>query len=257
MFGLLSVDPSATSNSPTKALTNEEARKAHRDTKADIIEGIQELIEEISNIDDSIAGMSVDMIHENEVLLTASPNSKTVLEFLLRASQKRTFTVLVTEGFPNEVTASHEFALTLSKAGIHTVIIPDTATSAVMSRVGKVIIGTRAVLANGGCVSSSGVALVCEAAKDYRVPVLAVTGLYKLSPLYPFDIDQLIEVGDTGKVIGFNDTGLMDKIGVMNPVYDYVAPEHIDIYVTNIGGFSPSFTYRIILDHYSNQDVSL
>lgn len=250
MFGLLSTNNEATSGASSE-------RPNHKDERADIIEGIQELIDEIGNLDDTIAGMSLDMIHENEVLLTPTPNSKTVQEFLLRASQKRKFTVIVAECYPNEIESTHAFARKLQNAGVETVIIPDTATFAVMSRVGKVVIGTRTVLANGGCVSSTGVSLVCECAKEYKTPVLAVTGLYKLSPLYPFDIENLIEVGDSGKVIDFRESNLMSSVEVMNPTYDYVAPEHIDIYITNLGGFSPSFTYRIVLDHYSQEDVQL
>lgn len=253
MFGLLSTNESTQLNSESKR----EKQERHKDQKADIIEGIQELIDEIDNMDDTIAGMSGEMIHENEVLLTPTPGSKTVLEFLVRASQKRKFSVVVAESFPNDISASHEFARKLAKAGIETTIIPDTMTFAVMARVGKVIIGTRTVLANGGCLASSGVALTCECAREYNTPVLAVTGLYKLSPLYPFDIDSLIEVGDSSNIVSFNDGDLMDKVQVMNPIYDYIGPEYIDIYITNIGGHSPSFTYRIVLDYYSHDDVNL
>ncbi|ODQ65254.1 IF-2B-domain-containing protein [Nadsonia fulvescens var. elongata DSM 6958] len=250
MFNLLS-----TEDKSIETANNE--KKTGRDLKPYIIEGIQELIEEIRNIEDSIAGMSVEMIHENEVLLTPSPNSKTVLEFLRRASQKRKFSVLVTESFPNETEIAHAFAKKLAKAGIETVIIPDSSVYAVMSRVGKVIVGARTVLANGGCISASGIALACEAAKNHKTPVLAVTGVYKLSPLYPFDVESLIEVGNTGKVVDFSDKDMVENVEVMNPTYDYVAPENIDIYVTNIGGYSPSFIYRLVLDHYSSEDNKL
>lgn len=103
-----------------------------------------------------------------------------------------------------------------------------------MSRVGKVIIGARTVLTNGSCVSSAGVASVCECAQQYRTPVLAVTGLYKLSPRYPFDIERLIEVGDTGKISSFTDCVMVDSVEVINPLYDYIPPNHIDICVTNL-----------------------
>ncbi|KAA8912673.1 hypothetical protein TRICI_003391 [Trichomonascus ciferrii] len=250
MFNLLS------SNKPDDPAEGPHRTK-NRDTKADIIEGIQELIDEIDNHDDTIGAMSLDMIHENEVLLTPTPESKTVKDFLIRAAQKRRFSVLITDSFPNGVDKSHGLAKELSALGIETVVIPDTLVLAVMSRVGKVVIGTRTVLANGGCISSAGVSLVCECAHEYRTPVLAVTGLYKLSPLYPFDIESLIEVGDSAKVVAFNDSSLMNQVEVMNPTYDYVAPEHIGIYATNIGGYSPSFTYRVVLDHYSPEDTNL
>lgn len=251
MFNLLS----SSNNNNTSQSTRDGGK--NRDTKADIIEGIQELIDEIDNNDDTIGAMSLDMIHENEVLLTPTPESSTVKDFLMRAAQKRKFSVLITDSFPNGVEKAHSLARELSKLGIETVVIPDTLVLAVMSRVGKVIIGTRTVLANGGCITSAGVSLACECAHEYRTPVLAVTGLYKLSPLYPFDIESLIEVGDSSKVIPFSDSNLMNNVQVMNPTYDYVAPEHIGIYATNIGGYSPSFTYRVVLDHYSPEDTNL
>jgi len=124
-----------------------------------------------------------------------------------------------------------------------------------MSRVGKVLIGARSVFANGGCVTAAGVATVCESAKEHRTPVFAVAGLYKFSPLYPFDRSSLIEVGNSGKVLPYEDSEVVGKCEVTNPLYDYVIPEHIDIYITNIGGFSPNFIYRIVLDNYSSEDV--
>lgn len=226
MFNLLSTN--------TEQDQGERATERPRDTKADIIEGIQELIDEIDNMDDTISGLSLDMIHENEVLLTPTPESRTVRDFLKRAAQKRKFSVLVTESYPNGVKAAHEAVRELAKAGIETVLIPDTTVLAVMSRVGKVIIGSRAVLANGGCMSSAGVSLVCECAKESRTPVLCVTALYKLSPLYPFDTESVIEVGDTSQVIPFADSECMSQLDAVNPMYDYVAPDYIDIYLTNM-----------------------
>lgn len=254
MFNLLSTGSSSNNNNNnTNKLDNAKASSK----KGDIIEGIHELLDEIDGTDEKIEQMSLEMVHENEVLLTPTPESKTVKDFLLQAAQKRTFSLFVTESYPNGVEAAHKFVKEMSEAGIETVLIPDTTALAVMSRVGKVIIGTRAVLANGGCVSSAGVSLVCAVAKEYKTPVLAVTGIYKLSPLYPFDIQSLIEIGDSGKVVSFSDSQMMDQVQIMNPTYDYVAPENIDIYITTIGGYSPSFTYRIVLDHYSTEDANL
>ncbi|KAK9476363.1 hypothetical protein V1514DRAFT_337127 [Lipomyces japonicus] len=250
MFSLLS----ANSEEVTK---DEQTKQPKKDLKPYIIEGIQELIDELRSIDESIAGMGVEMIHENETLLTATPNSRTVLKFLLRAAQKRKFTVCVAEVFPNDVEKTHEFAKKLAEAGIETMVITDATVFSIMGRVGKVILGSNAVLANGGLVTSSGAAMICQCASVHRTPVVVCTGLYKLSPMYPFDIESLIEVGDTGKVLEFEDGNLVDKVNVVNPLYDYVSPELVDIYVTNLGGYSPSFMYRLVLDHYRQEDVNI
>lgn len=227
------------------------------DMRSLVIQGIRELMDEIQSVHENIELMTVDLIHDNEILLTPTPGSETVLKFLLNASLKRKFTVLITENYPNDINLCHKFAKKLAEANIETVIIPDSAVFAVMSRVGKVLIGTRSVFANGGCVTAAGVATVTECAKEHRTPVFAVAGLYKLSPTYPFNREKLIEVGNSGKVLSYGDRELVGQCEITNPLYDYVEPDNIDIYITNIGGFSPNFVYRIVLDNYNQEDVDL
>lgn len=222
------------------------------------IQGIKDLIDEITNIDEGIQQIAIDLIHDHEILLTPTPESKTVQRFLIRARERgnRTFTVLVTEGFPNNTQRSHEFSRKLADHGIETTIIPDSAVFALMSRVGKVIVGTKTVFVNGGTISStSGVSSVCECAREFKTPVFAVTGLYKLSPLYPNDVQKSIEYGGAKSVLPHLNPNI--RLDTINPISDYIPPENIDIYITNIGGFAPSFIYRIAWDNYKQIDVNL
>lgn len=224
MFGLLTPKKDAF----------DEGKGVMTDQRALIIQNIRDLIDEIRNVDEVLEGMMDDLIHDNEVLLTPTPTLKTVMQFLKRARQKRNFKVLVTECFPNNSAIAHNFAKELAEAKIETTIIPDTATYAVMSGVSKVIVGTRCVFANGGSVTTAGVSNVLECAREHRTPVFAVTGLYKLSPCYPFDRESLIEFGNSGKVLKIQETELNEKALTANPLYDYAPPENFDIYITNV-----------------------
>lgn len=252
MFSLLSTAQH------TKEALRKFSKKQSSDMRSIIIQGIRDLIDEICNVKEELENMAADLIHENELLLTATPTSDTVLQFLIKARAKRTFTVLITESYPNDTALAHQFARTLAENKIETVLIPDTTVFAVMPRVGKVILGASTVFANGGCMSNSGVASVVECAKEHKTPVFGVAGLYKLSPLYPFNSEDLIEVGNSGKVLDYADSRLVENVAVVsNPLGDYVPPENIDIYITNVGGFAPSFIYRIVLDNYKPEDTSL
>jgi len=95
------------------------------------------------------------------------------------------------------------------------------------------------------------------AAQVHKVPVVVVTPVYKLSPIYPFDFDSLIEHGNPSAVLSFSEGELLDKVEVENPLYDYVPPELVDLYITNLGGHSPTYLYRIVADHYSAEDNDL
>ncbi|KAI9712536.1 MAG: hypothetical protein M1812_006845 [Candelaria pacifica] len=242
--------------------------------KGEIINGIEEIIDELSQVDDQIASYALEHIHSNEIILTHS-SSVTVQKFLLRAATKRKFTVIHAESYPNDHEATHaaimgtpskdredelgtdSFQKPLTAAGITVILIPDSAVFALMSRVNKVILGTHAVLANGGLVAAAGSRAIAKAARMHRTPVVIVSGVYKLSPVYPYDFESLIEYGDASKIFGYEDGDLVDKVDVENPLFDYVPAELVDLYITNLGGHAPSYLYRIVADHYRVEDINL
>ena len=99
------------------------------------------------------------------------------------AAKKRTFQVIVAESPPH----GHNLARKLAEIKVQTMLIPDAAVFAMMSRVNMVLNGAHAVLANGGVVTRAGVSAIAQAAAHHSVPFIVLTGLYKLSPLYPHD----------------------------------------------------------------------
>ena len=222
-----------------------------RDVKAEVLDGIREMLDELDQVDDQIAEMALEHIHSNEIILTHT-SSMTVQKFLLTAARKRKFTVVHVEAYPNEHLDTHYTIMTgrkaggaedvdsdprfksLTAAGITVILIPDSAVFAIMSRVNKVILGTHSVLANGGLVAAVGTRTIASAAKVHKTPVVVLSGVYKLSPVYPFDTDELIEHGDASKVVPFEDGDFVDKIDVMNPLYDYVPADLVDLYITNL-----------------------
>jgi len=223
-----------------------------KDIKAEVLEGIREMLDELDQVDEQIAAYALDHIHSNEIILTTTA-SMTVQKFLLTAAKKRKFTVIHAEAYPNDhddtrATVLHgrkkdgdeggvesdERFKPLTAAGISVVLIPDSAVFAIMSRVNKVILATHAVLANGALVAAVGARVVAQAAKMHRTPVVVLSGVYKLSPVYPFDVEELIEYGDAGKVAGYDDGDFVEKVDVVNPLYDYVPADLVDLYITNL-----------------------
>ena len=125
---------------------------------------------------------------------------------------------------------------------------------AVMARVNKVLLGAHAVLANGGLIAQSGSNVVALAARQNAVPVVCISGMYKLCPMYPHEgQDTLNDLVSPASVIDYSDF-LSSKVELINPVHDYVAPELISLYVTNVGTFQPSYIYRLLAENYHSDD---
>ena len=287
LFGLFSTPQGATpAGTPPTGTQSPVGKSALRqrdaiadsklDVKAEVIDGIKELLDELEVVDSQIAESALDHIHSNEIILTHT-SSQTVQKFLATAARKRKFTVVHAEAYPNDHLATHATIVNggrkgadddspsdaderwkpLTAMGITVILIPDSAVFALMSRINKVILAPHTVLANGSLIAASGAATIARAARAHRVPVVVLSGVYKLSPVYPFDTAELIEFGDPGKVVPFHDGEFMDGVDVVNPIFDHVEADLVDLYITNLGAHAPSYLYRIVADHYRVEDVDL
>ena len=243
-----SQSPGGRPNPSTQAVANPDAGK---DLRAEVVEGIQEILDEVNQADDQIAGYSLDHIHSNEIILTHS-SSITTQRFLLKASGKRKFTVIHAEAYPNDHEATHAtvvgrgktepgdnaglelFTKTLTAAGITVIVIPDNAVFALMSRVNKVLLSAHAVLANGDFVAGAGAKAIAQAARLHRTHVVVLSAVYQLSPVCPFDPDALMENGDPSLVVSYDDGDVIDTMEVLNPLFDYVPAGLTDLYITNL-----------------------
>ena len=248
--------------------------------RPEVVHAIKEIIDEISQADDEISAAALDQIHSQEIIFTYS-SSLAVQRFLLKAASKRKFMVMHAESYPNNHRKTHSlltgdqdvivedednlpneaFSKTLTTVGITVVMIPDSAIFAVMSRANKVILDAHAVLTNGSMVAAAGSKAVVKAAKFHRVPVIVLAATYKLSPAYPYDPYKLIEYGDAGKVVAFQDSELRKGLdpGIRNPLYDFVEATDIDLFVTNQvpAVVTPGYLYRVVMEQYQEEDLEL
>ncbi|PVU98020.1 hypothetical protein BB561_000154 [Smittium simulii] len=214
-----------------------------------ITQGINDFIEELEGSRANIASHALDHVHE--IILTCG-YSRTVERFFKKAAIKRKFTVIIAETAPWY--SGHKLAASLASLNIETIIISDSAVFAMMSRVNKVIIGTKIVMANGGLIACAGSQMIAAAAKYHSIPVVVCASLYKLSPVFPFGQDNLNELEAPDGIFPYKDE-IVDQIDVLNPSTDYVAPELIDILVDHLGSHLPSYLYRLLQENYHPDDL--
>ncbi|KAK6499283.1 Translation initiation factor eIF-2B subunit beta [Arthrobotrys conoides] len=257
-----------------------------KDIRGDVIEGIKELMDELELVDEQVAAHSETHIHANEIVMVLG-SSPTLQAFLMKAAIKRKFTVVMIEAYPNDSHATQdvvrapskfttptgfkqlsknprdeplttaEMKATLTSVGVETILIPDSAVQAVMSRVNKVLMGTHVILRNGSMITTAGARTVARCAQGHSIPVIVVSGVYKLSPLYPFDPDSMLETGESSTVIGWADSEIVGNAGIMNPTMDFVPGELVDHYITNVGGYTPQNLFKLVEEQYGSANDTL
>lgn len=241
-------------------LDSRTSRKSTKNAKAvknNIMEAITEIEDELDAVLPNITEQSLEHIHSNEVLLTFG-YSESVLEFLKSAAEKRHFEVIIAECELDY--SGHRLAKSLSAENVDVTLVSDAAVVALMSRVHKVIIGAQAIMADGSVLSASGTFMVAAAAKHYAVPLVICAGLHKLTPLFPHHPDLLYDLLSPSQVVQnskvWNDSWF-HQLEISCPRLDLIQSQYIRLLVTNSGGFSPSYVYRILNEFYDEIDTCL
>uniref|UniRef100_A0A7S1XEX6 Translation initiation factor eIF2B subunit beta n=1 Tax=Compsopogon caeruleus TaxID=31354 RepID=A0A7S1XEX6_9RHOD len=225
-----------------------------------LVQAIDDYIADVELSAGLIAEQAVDHLHANEVVF-AFGWSRSVEAFLREAAKTRRFEVIVAENAPD--CDGREFARALvAKAteesrNLTVTLIPDSAIFAVMGRVHKAIISAHAVMADGSIVAPSGIHLVTLAARHFSVPVVVCVGSHKLTPLFPHNRDALHDLLSPAAVLRYEEHARLGPSNVYRPAHDIIPPGLLQLFVTNLGGFSPSYIYRLINDHYDDIDSDL
>ena len=119
---------------------------------------------------------------------------------------------------------------------ISVTVIPDGAVYGIMSRVNKVIFAPQAVMADGGAICSAGQLMVAVAAKEHHVPHVGLAGAFLLTPLFAHNQREALgQLLSPATAVPYNVAVYQENVEVVNPSFDFVPPDLIDIYVTNNG----------------------
>jgi translation initiation factor eIF-2B subunit beta len=220
---------------------------------SNIMTQLNELMDELDSIYEEIGAQAEDHIPDGAKILTFGKSRSVELFFRAAAKKQRNFQVIVCESAPYY--GGQEMARCLCEAGIETTLIQDAAVFAVMPLIDKVFLPTHAVMANGGLIAPSGGHMVALSAREHSVPLVCITGLFKLCPLYPHDLEEFNELTSPSMVLDYeHNQALHEKADILNPEYDYIPPELLDLYITNTGGHQPSYVYRLLAECYHQND---
>ncbi|KAI0024121.1 initiation factor 2 subunit family protein [Xylariomycetidae sp. FL0641] len=226
--------------------------------RSEIIEGIEEIVDEIKTVDEQVQAYSDIVIHPSDYVLVYQP-SRTVQRFLTRAAPKRRFTVFlaVDASVASEAEDAYaSFRKSMAASGSVVVTVMNAGLMAYMTRVNKVILGARAITAKGGVVVDAGAAVIARAARAMGRTVIVIGGVYKLSPESRFTEASLTAWGDPSKYVSYADGAMVSGVRVKSAVSEFIPSEHVDTYITNLGAHVREHLQTLITDHYKEEDIA-
>jgi len=258
VFNLLSVaDPGDSPMTGASTPMSQAQPASVHALRSEVMDGIEEILDEINQADDQIAGFSEIQIHPGDYVLAYQP-SRTVERFLVKAASKRRFTVIIASlAYPDGATEAPYATLRkkLNAAGVNTINLASNGLMAYIPRVNKVIFGAKAVYQNGGLLVDSGSCIAAQAAHEYLKPVIVLCPVYKFCPEDPSDEVSRGELGNPSSYVSYANGPAVEALDVENTVTDYIPPELIDVYLTNLGPQTRHHLASILADHYKTEDI--
>lgn len=184
----------------------------------------------------TISELGARFIRHGSVVLTHA-YSRVVLEVFRKAiSQGAQFSVVVTEGRPDET--GLQMARALTDLHIPVVAILDAGVAYAMDalRVDMVLVGAEGVVENGGIINKLGTYNIALAAAAHQTPMYVAAESYKFARLYPLNQrDYPLE----RKPLDFGP--LMPRgARIENPSRDYTPPKNITLLFTDLGVLTPA-----------------
>ena len=225
-----------------------------------ILENIDTLIAEMSSISETITEKKEikDLISDNDIILTTN-YSEQIVKILSENKRTKKFKVFVCESAPKlrEKSMSEE----LKKIKLDVTTVENDDIYSVMKKYTKVrvFLGAKAILNNGGLIAYGGSYNICLLASMFSNPVIIAAGATKLTPMYSFKHEFYNEYLSPDLIFGknMNYNGDISNIQFNTPSLDYIPPNLISMYATDIGILNPKFLYKNFNEMYDLEDYEI
>lgn len=230
----------STSGASTPLAHNTHSESGKEALRGELIDGINELLDEIAQADDQIAAFGVEQIHPGETVMVHRP-TPTVEKFLIKAASKRKFTLMIAgveaplrTGAGTDAKEKPYAALRerLAKQGTKTIVLAGGGIMQHMSVVTKVVLDARGIVPSGGVVAVNGAGEVARAARRSKKTVIMLGAVYKVAPAEPPALLGLLET--SGGPARSSRGSALDGVEVRCPELQFVESEKVDLYISNL-----------------------
>jgi len=193
---------------------------------------------------EKISKYAANFIRDGVTVLTHG-FSRVVLSILLSAqTQRRRFSVIVTEARPDQI--GYMTAQVLQEANIPVTVVVDSAVGYVMDKVDLVLVGAEGIVENGGIINKLGTYQISLVTAAFKKPFYVAAESFKFMRVYPLNQRDIAEIKQEEHNFKFLsefspiDISSLENVKTENPTNDYTPPSCITLLFTELGVLTPS-----------------
>lgn len=222
--------------------------------REDILDGLQELQDEVKQAEEQIAEYAPQYIHNRAVVLV-NQTSRVAQRFLVAAAKKAKFTAIFVESssryhyrgapasshpsssVPPDTMSRQEFLAPLKKVGISVSVVSLTSLPPILKWCTHLITVPSIVFADGSYLGPAGLDMLVGAAQDHDILVLMLSAVYMIAPLTQLNYEGLLSPDRSNLSSWYEDTDLLgSSSGIKLRAVDdeHVRPNPSTLLITNL-----------------------
>ncbi|KAK4704221.1 translation initiation factor eIF-2B subunit delta, partial [Phenoliferia sp. Uapishka_3] len=190
---------------------------------------------------------AIAKIKDGETILTYA-RSSLVEGILLEAKrQGKVFSVVVVDSRP--LYEGKNLLASLRAAAIPTTYVLLPSLSVILPRVSLCLLGTAALMSNGGMFSRAGTAMVALLLREKGVPVICCCETYKFSERIMLDSIVGNQMAESNSLLAGAGVSITEPIANLSPLsllYDVARPEDVTVVITE-AGLIPAMSVPVLL----------
>ena len=205
------------------------------------------LLDELSSFDsinEEIINIAKEHLQEHETIMVYC-QSALMKDFISFAVSNKNVTVLaVVSSF------GQNFSAPISNSAI--IHISESSVFSLIHKVSKIFMDCHAVMADGAVINASGTFTLATIAKEYSIPVIILSPMYRFTPFYAFTQDDYNSfVTPHGYFVkAFS----LDNLEVLVAQYDVISSDSVEFIITERGEFSNNYIYQAFAEYYNELD---
>ena len=207
------------------------------------VQEAEEQLKEFQTQEAQIVKNASAFIKNGSVIFTHCHSSSVVKTLELARKQGKKFEVICTETRPRW--QGRMTAKDLTRAGIKTTMIVDSASMEFLPKTDMVLIGADAITHEGDVVNKIGTGLIGMLAKKFGKKVFVITHSMKYDPETRFK-DEPIEQRKPEEVWKNPPKNLL----IRNPAFEKLEGKNVDLIITELGAEKPKGLAKKVKKHY-------
>lgn len=209
----------------------------------DFIKSIKDYLKEFDQIQEPLIKNVSNIILDGEIIAVMGYRDLCIDSLIDAKKENKIFSVIIIEIDEKNKSETNIVKSLLDKNNIKNMIISFASVFSILPKINRILIECESAFQDGSILTKTGGDLIAVSAKEFSIPIVSITPLYKIS-------NNIYFKQEVYNIFKGSNNFFMDYVEVVNIEFDFIKNDYIDLHITQDGESPTNYFYRICNELY-------